>query len=245
MIAVSSHPAAATLQSAYVAVASNFILVAEELKAEFESAHPYQLTLLTGSTGRLYAQIYHGAPFDVFLAADQLRPSLLAEQGKAVPGKRFTYAVGRMALWSDRETGEGITEILSDPAILRIAVANPELAPFGKAAVESLAAVGLLDKVRGKLVFAENVGQAFAFVSTGNADAGFVSLAQIQATPNLKGKSVHIIPSDLHQPIRQDAVLLAGAEENAAAVAFFEFLRTPAAQSVITAFGYERISHDG
>ena len=230
--------------TANIAVASNFAAVAAELERLFETAGPHRISVVAGSTGKLYAQILNGAPFAVFLSADELRPRLLEEQGQSAPGSRFTYAVGRLALWSRHRFPEGRTlaDILTDAAVRRIAIPNPELAPFGLAAQEALAQLGIADQVSGKLVFAENVGQAFAFVVTKNADAGFVSMSNISALPPGDPGFVEPVPASLHRPIRQDAVLLAAAADNEAARSFHEFLKGGKARSVIAAYGYSLAS---
>ncbi len=231
---------------AYVAVASNFSVVAEQLAERFEAEHPHEIILLYGSTGRIYAQILNGAPFDVFLAADAERPARLEEQSETVPGTRFTYAVGRLAVWIRQpfENLERTAASLLDPTVRTIALPNPDLAPFGQAAVEVLNGLDAADQIDGKLVFAENVGQAFAFVATGNADAGFVSLSYLRDAAIGNGDWKWVVPQELHAPIRQDAVLLRRAANNVAATEFMGFLRTSEARQIISRFGYEWSNSD-
>mgnify|MGYP001792830246 CR=1 FL=1 len=189
-----------------VAVAANFKTVLDNLETEFEAQTNYELDMVVGSTGKLYAQIIYGAPYDVFLAADQERPIRLIEEGEAVSDSRLTYALGRLVLWGADDPNR-----LADPEIKRIAIANPNLAPYGKAADQVLSHLGLTATTQSKLVLGENVGQAFAFVSTGNAQVGFVSEAQIISLGGEDSKPLWRPPSASHDPIAQDAVLLARA----------------------------------
>jgi molybdate transport system substrate-binding protein len=230
----------ASAEEALVAVAANFQEVAEKLEVEFEAATDHDLTITTGSTGKLYAQIKNGAPYDILLAADQRRPELLEREGDAVSGSRFTYAVGRLALWSAdpaRVAADG-SETLRAGAFRKLAMANPDLAPYGEAAMQTLAALGLLETLEKKIVMGENVGQAHALVATGNAELGFVALSYVLSPRNEKPGSHWAVPQELYQPIRQDAVLLVRAVDNVAARAFLEYLKSDAARSVIERFGY-------
>lgn len=226
---------------ATVAVATNFTHPSEALETLFAAHTGHQLRLSSGSTGQLYAQIVNGAPYDVFLAADQRRPRLLEERGLAVRGSRLTYAIGALTLWSPdaaRVGGAG-------PALLRrgefrhLAIANPELAPYGLAARQVLQALGLWEALAPKLVRGENIAQAFQYVATGNAELGFVALSQVLSPRNPTPGSRWDVPRSLHAPIRQDAVLLARGRDNAAAGAFLEFLRSPKAAALIRSFGYD------
>ncbi|MCG8441517.1 MAG: molybdate ABC transporter substrate-binding protein, partial [Caulobacterales bacterium] len=215
----------------------NFKTAAEALEAAFEARSDHRIALTSGSTGKLYAQIVNGAPFDVFLAADQERPRLLEEDGRAVAGSRVTYAVGRLVLWDPSGSAAG-PERLARGAYRRLAIAQPDLAPYGAAAQQTLAALGLDAPTRPKRVFGESIGQAFAFVHTGNAELGFVALSQVLSlSPSRRGRWWEP-PADLHNPIRQDGVLLARASENPAAQAFLAFLSGEAAAAVITGAGY-------
>lgn len=225
---------------AHVAVASNFAAPMKQLAAQFEQATGHTLTISTGSTGKFYAQIRHGAPFDVLLAADDETPARLMREGDAV--QRQTYAIGRLVLWSDR-TGyiDGSDAVLRQNRFRRLAIANPKLAPYGAAAIEALAKLKLTDNVQGKLVIGENIAQTYEFVASGNADLGFIALSQVMQDGKLTGGSAWLVPASLHAPIRQDAVLLKRGENNAAARALFDFLKSPAAALTITrSYGYER-----
>lgn len=216
---------------ARVAVAANFTLAMRALAPRFEQASGHRLVVSTGSTGKLYAQILHGAPYDVFLAADQERPRLLEKAGRA--SGRFTYAIGRLALWA-RQSEDPQAQLQSG-SFRHLAIANPKTAPYGKATVQMLRRLGLYPAVAKRLVIGENVGQARQFVSTGNADLGVVALAQVlDTTPD----HVWPIPPMLHDPVRQDAVLLARGKRHPAAVAFLEFLRSEAARRIIRQQGY-------
>lgn len=231
-------PAAAA--EAVVAVAANFSEVAERLAKDFKRASGHSLTFVGGSTGKLHAQIANGAPFDAFLAADQESPERLEKAGLAVAGSRFTYAIGRLTLWS-REPGR----IGSDGAATlrqgnfrRLAIANPALAPYGAAAKQILENLDLWKRFEGKIVMGETIGQAHALVASGNAELGFVALSSVLSPRNETGGSRWDVPAGLHAPIRQDAVLLARGAGNPAARGFLGFLRSEKARAVIEAYGY-------
>lgn len=223
---------------ALVAVAANFTGAMQRVVPLFESATGHRLKTSFGSTGKLYAQIKNGAPFDVFLAADQRRPALLEEQGLTVSGSRYTYAAGRLVLWSvDRSTVDPAGAVLRSGEIERLAIANPKTAPYGAAALEILRNLGVYEALRARLVRGENISQTFQFVKTGNATLGLVALAQVRSLPAGTG-SVWIVPQGLYAPIRQDAVLLKRGASNAAARDFLTFLRGPQAQRIIGDLGY-------
>ena len=232
---------AACAEEVLVAVASNFAEAMDRLKEDFEAGGSYELKVSAGSTGKLYAQIVNGAPFDVFLAADQRRPRLLVEEGRASAESRFTFAVGRLTLWSPdpkRVRPDGPAALRAG-SFRKLAIANPRLAPYGEAAREVLQALGQLQSLSGRLVLGENIGQAHALVATGNAELGLVSLSQVLSPRNAKPGSRWDVPARLHSPIRQDAVLLARASGNSAAKAFLSFLGSAEARSTIRRFGYE------
>ena len=223
--------------AATVAVATNFKPTLEHLASDFESRTEYEITIVSGSTGKLYAQIIQGAPYDIFLAADQTRPKLLVQRGQAAHEDHFTYAIGGLALWSPRET-DIVQDSLTAASLKRLALANPDLAPYGLAAAQLLDRLNLTATLQSKFVFGESVGQTFAFISTGNADMGFVSAAQILALPEGARGAYWLIPGQLHDPIAQDAVLLDGSNAKQAASAFFTYLRSPRAQETIRNNGY-------
>ncbi len=219
-----------------VAVASNFTETIRELARQFEHSSNHKVTLIFGSTGKHYAQIRHGAPFDLFLAADSRRPQLLEEAGVAVPGSRFTYAVGRLLLWSpDENLIDEEASVLTTGQFRHLAAANPKLAPYGRAAQQVLQARKLWAPLRGRLVRGENIGQAFQFVRSGNAELGFIAAAQIRRPGQPMEGSWWQVPDSLHDPIEQQAVLL---RDSAAARGFLDFIRSDAARQVIHSFGY-------
>lgn len=223
-----------------VAVASNFISPLKVIKAQFEKATGHRMVIISGSTGKLFAQVKHGAPFDLLLAADSLRPRLLEEDGFAVSGSRFTYAIGRLTLWSanPNQIKEEGAEIFKDQTFNHLAMANPKTAPYGRAALQALKKLGVWDQVRGKVVQGENIGQAFQFVATQNAELGFVALSQT-LDPKNKIKGSHWdVPPDLYDPIFQDLVLLKPARGNPAAQALVSFIQGPAARKIIADYGY-------
>lgn len=223
--------------SATVAVATNFKPTFEQLAADFETRTGYEIETVSGSTGKLYGQIIHGAPYDIFLAADQARPEKLVQDGHAAMRDRFTYAIGGLALWSPREA-DITPDSLIEPGMKRLALGNPDLAPYGLAARQLLDRLDLTETLRSKFVFGESVGQTFAFVSTGNADMGFVSAAQVLALPEDARGSYWLVPRPLHGSIAQDAVLLERSKSNQAAIAFLTFLKSPEAQDTIRRSGY-------
>jgi len=222
------------------AVATNFAEVMTQLKAEFESETPHTLRVATGSTGKLYAQIVAGAPFDVFLAADRERPARLESEGLAVAGSRFTYATGTLMLWSGDagRIGDDGAAILRAGTFRRLAIANPELAPYGAAARQTLEALGVWDRLADRIVMGENIGQAYAMVATGNAELGLVATSQLRDPKRSSMGSSWQVPVDLYEPIRQDAVLLVRAAHNEAALALVRFLKQEKAREVIREFGY-------
>ena len=240
-VALASAPHRHALaDSALVAVAANFAEAAQALEAEFRAATGHDLQMTTGSTGKLFAQIGQGAPFDLFLSADSATPTRLVADGKAVAGSQFTYAVGRLILWSADagRIGADGRRALTDPALRFVAIANPDLAPYGVAARETLQALGLWDSLQPKIVMGQNIGQTHALVAAGAAELGFVALSAVSG-PNLPMEgSRWDVPQDLHAPIRQDAVLLTHGADNIAARAFLDFLRTPRAAEMIARFGY-------
>lgn len=222
----------------HIAVAQSFAPLARELSSAFERASGENTVISSGSTGKLYAQIANGAPFDVFLAADAARPARLEREGLAVATSRFTYALGRLALWSAdpaRVDPEG--RVLESGTWRHLAIANPDLAPYGKAALEVLEGLGLRERLAARLVRGEDIGQTFQFVVSGNAELGFVAWSQLVAIGEGRG-SRWLVPESLHAPIEQQAVWLARAAENAGAGAFLAFLRSPDARARIASAGF-------
>lgn len=222
-----------------VAVAANFAGPMQKIAAQFEQDTGHKVVLAFGSTGRFHAQITHGAPFDVLLAADAATPARLEREGLAVPGSRFTYAVGRLVLWSaSAGTVDPQGAVLRNPGVTRLALADPKLAPYGAAAVEVLGRLGLLETLRPRLVQGESIGQAYQFVASGNAPMGFVALSQVQVDGRIATGSAWVVPADLHSPLQQDAVLLQRGAANPAALALMRHLRSPATRLLVRAYGY-------
>ena len=222
-----------------VAVASNFSAPMQKLAQAFEQETGHKALLSFGSTGNLYAQIRNGAPYEVLLAADDATPRKLEAEGLGVAGSRFTYAIGTLVLWSKQpglvdEKGD----VLRSGKFERIAMANPKLAPYGAAAVETLTQMGVLQTVQPKLVQGENISQTYQFVATQNAQLGFVALSQVMVDGRVSQGSAWVVPAHLHSPIRQDAVLLAKGRDAPAAAALMRFLRGEQARALIRTFGY-------
>lgn len=227
-------PLAAAAEVARVAVAANFAEPARALAAAFAASGPHEAVVSLGSTGQLYAQIAQGAPFDVFLSADTVRPAAAEKAGLAVAGRGGTYAIGRLALWSPRAGAVAGPEALGTADAGRVAIANPVTAPYGAAAMQTIAALGLTDELAPRLVRGANVAQAFQFVATGNATLGFVALPAAERA----GGSHWAVPARMHDPIRQDAVLLRHGADNPAAGAFLAFLFGAEGRRIVAEAGY-------
>lgn len=222
-----------------VAIAANFTAPMKLLSAAFEKETGHSVVLSFGATGRFYAQISHGAPFDVLLAADDKTPVRLEKEGMAVKGSRFTYATGRLVLWSAQpKLVDAQGEVLKTGDFKKLAIAAPKLAPYGAAALETINKLGLLSRLEPRLVTGESIGQTYSFVATGNAELGFIALSQVTENSQIKNGSAWVIPEALHSPIRQDAVLLTKGSGNQAAVMLLAFLKTENAKAVIRSFGY-------
>jgi molybdate transport system substrate-binding protein len=223
-----------------VAVAANFAGPMKVLAADFEKASGHKVVFTAGATGKFYAQIRAGAPFDVFLSADDETPARLDREGATVTGSRFTYAIGTLVLWSSKpDYVDANGDVLRHNRFAHLAIASPRLAPYGAAAVETLGKLGLLAALEPKFVQGESISQTFGFVASGNAELGFVALSQVQEDGKLKSGSAWIVPSALHGPIRQDAVMLSAARDNPAAAALMTYLKSAPARHLIRAFGYE------
>jgi molybdate transport system substrate-binding protein len=225
---------------ALVGVATNFSAVLEKLSEEFQQETDHRISIAGGSSGKLYAQILNGGPYDLFLSADDALPERLARTAFGVAGSRFTYAVGRLALWVPGEaiTSTDLREVLVDDRIRRLAIANPALAPYGVAARNVLQALGIWPEMHGKIVMGENIGQAYALVATGNADAGLVAMSFLVLAGEPPGGHFIELPASAYAPIRQDGILLAHGRENAAAIEFMVFLQGVKARELIAASGY-------
>ncbi|MCB0058378.1 MAG: molybdate ABC transporter substrate-binding protein [Caldilineaceae bacterium] len=234
-------PVVASADTVRAAVATNFAEPIAALAEMFKAETGHDVLVSTGATGALYAQIVAGAPLDILLAADDKRPKLLETGGQGVAGTRFTYARGRLALWSAdpaRVGGNG-EEALKQDTFRALAIADPAVAPYGVAARETLTSLGLWDKLEARVVYGKNIGQTHALVATGNAELGFVALSHVRSVKGKIGGSHWIVPEQLHAPILQDAILVTTAADNAAARAFLAFLRGSAARAMIERFGYD------
>lgn len=231
---------AALADEVQVAVAANFTAPIQAIAKDFEKDTGHKLVASFGATGQFYAQIKNGAPFEVFLAADDSTPAKLEQEKAVVPGSRFTYAIGKLALWSPKDGYvDAKGEVLKKGGFQHLSIANPKTAPYGLAATQVLDKLGLKDKLAGKIVEGQNIGQAYQFVSSGNAELGFVALSQIYKDGKVTAGSAWIVPADLYEPIRQDAVILEKGKDNAAAKALVDYLKGPKAAAVIKAYGYE------
>ncbi|HJP04126.1 MAG: molybdate ABC transporter substrate-binding protein [Gammaproteobacteria bacterium] len=220
-----------------VAVASNFADTLAEVAAQFESETGQPVIIIRGSTGKLYAQILNGAPFDIFLAADSRRPELLEDKGRAVANSRFSYAAGRLVLWSLNPTlidREG--KVLATEDFRFLAIANPMLAPYGEAARQTLENLGLWESLRDRMVLGENISQTFQFVASGNATLGLVARSQQLMSGQTQSGSFWEVPTSLHEPIVQQGILL---QDKQSARAFTDYMQTQAAEAVIVAHGYD------
>ncbi|MEK8033407.1 molybdate ABC transporter substrate-binding protein [Ideonella sp. DXS29W] len=229
----------ATAAEVRVAVAANFAGPAAQLAEAFHAASGHTVQISAGSTGKFYAQIRAGAPFEVLLSADEETPQKLIDEQLAVPGSAFTYAVGQLVLWSARAgVVDGDGRVLASGGFTHLALANPKLAPYGAAAIEVLKARGVLEALTPKLVQAESIAQAYQFVYTGNAELGFVALSQVAAPGQAASGSYWRVPASLYRPIRQDAVLLQAGAASSAARDWLAYLRSAPARAIIAAYGY-------
>lgn len=226
-------------ETVQVAVASNFAAPMQKIAAAFEKDSGHKAVLSLGATGKFYTQVRNGAPFAVLLAADDETPARMQKEGLAVPGSAFTYAIGQLVLWSANSAAvDAQGAVLNAPLNGKLALADPKLAPYGAAALQVLQQRGLVDKLRPHFVLGENIAQTFQFVKTGNASMGFVALSQVMQDGKITTGSAWVVPAALHEPIRQDAVLLRQGADNPAAKALLQYLRTDAARAVIRAYGY-------
>lgn len=223
-----------------VAVAANFTAPMKAIAAAFEQDTGHRVLASYGATGQFYAQISNGAPFEVFLSADDSTPARLEQAGQGVEGSRFTYAIGTLVLWSPRA---GFVDdqgaVLAKGDFRHLAIANPKAAPYGLAALQTLDKLGLSEGLKSKLVEGQNITQALQFVSTGNAELGFVALSQVYKDGQITSGSAWVVPEALYQPIRQDALILKKGADNPAARALVEYLKGPKAAEIIKAYGYQ------
>ena len=232
------HVSDALAKELRIAVASNFLLPLKALSKNFRESTGHKVVVISGSTGKLYAQIKQGAPFDILLAADSIRPELLEKEGIGVPGSRFTYAVGRLVLWSKNSKLplKNDLQVLNHKNFRYLAIANPKTAPYGKAAEQVLRKKGFWELIQNRLVRGENISQTFQFVMTGNADIGLIALSQLRKNQGL-GFSM-IVPQEWHDPIQQQGILLKRAKTNKTARLFLNFIKSNRIQKQIESFGY-------
>lgn len=222
-----------------VAVAANFSAPMQRIAADFERETGHTVRLAFGATGQLYTQIRNGAPFAVLLSADDETPRKLEQESLGIAGTRFTYAIGQLVLWSKKPgfvDAQG--EVLRSGAFDKIAIANPKLAPYGAAALETLDKLGLRARINPRLVEGANITQTFQFVASENAQLGFIALSQVYENGTLKSGSAWRVPAGLHAPIKQDAILLKPGQDHAAATALLKHLQGEKARAVIRTFGY-------
>ena len=222
-----------------IAVAANFTAPMQKIAAEFEKDTGHKINAAFGSTGKFYAQIKNGAPFEVLLTADDETPTRLVAENAAVAGTQFTYAVGKLVLWSAKPAVvDAAGEVLKKGSFEHIAIANPTLAPYGAAAVQAMNALGVYDSLQAKIVTAESIAQSYQFIVSGNAQLGFVALSQVLKDGKIEGSS-WLVPAKLYQQIRQDAVILEKGRGKAAAEALMKFLKGDKAKAIIKSYGYE------
>ena len=223
-----------------VAVAANFTAPMQQIAAQFEKDSGHKATLAFGATGKFYAQIINGAPFEILLSADDETPARLEKEGQGVAGSRFTYAVGTLVLWSANPTlVDAKGEILKTGDFKHLALANPKTASYGTAAVEAMTKLGLLSTLQPRFVQGENISQTQQFIMSGNAELGFVALSQVYKDGKIAGGSAWIVPANLYQPIQQDAVLLSKGKNKPAAFALLAYLKGDKARAIIKSYGYE------
>lgn len=231
---------AAQADDVQVAVAANFTAPIQAIAADFEKDTGHKLVAAYGATGQFYTQIKNGAPFEVFLSADDTTPEKLEKEGDTVKGSRFTYAIGTLALWSAKEGYvDAKGDVLKKNEYQHLSIANPKAAPYGLAATQVLEKLKLTEATKAKIVEGQNITQAYQFVSTGNAELGFVALSQIYKDGKVTSGSAWIVPASMHDPIKQDAVILSKGKDNAAAKALVEYLKGPKAAAIIKSYGYQ------
>ncbi|RVU43699.1 molybdate ABC transporter substrate-binding protein [Rubrivivax rivuli] len=223
-----------------VAVASNFTAPMQKIAAEFERDTGHRAVLSFGATGKFYAQIKNGAPFQVLLSADDETPARLVREGSGVAASQFTYAIGRLVLWSrDEGRVDAQGAVLKGGSFRRLALAEPKLAPYGAAAMEVLQGLGLAASLAPRFALGQNIAQAFQFTETGSAELGFVAMAQVYAEGKLTRGSAWVVPASMHTPIKQDALLLKAGQSNPAATALLAYLKGEKARDIIRSFGYD------
>ncbi len=222
-----------------IAVAANFIAPMQSIAREFETETNHRISMSSASSGKFYAQIKNGAPFQILLSADAEIPLRLEQEGLAVRGSRMTYAIGQLVLWSGTPgLIDAQASILGHNRFNKLAIANPELAPYGRAALETLTSLGILAQIKNKIVMGENIAQAHQFVLSGNAEIGFIAASQVFKDGKLASGSAWVVPERLHAPILQDAVLLSTGKDSIAAASLMRYLQSESARSIIQSYGY-------
>lgn len=223
-----------------VAVAANFAKTLEEITVQFEKDTGHKVLATPGATGKFYAQIVNGAPFEVFISADDETPRKLAKEAKAIAETQFTYAIGTLALWSpDTNLVDQGGGVLKTDKFKFIAIANAKVAPYGQAAVQTMLKLGLLTKLEPRVVQGENIAQTYQFVTSGNAQLGFVALSQITENGKVKSGSAWIVPQEFHDQIKQDVILLNNGKDSIAAKALLDYLKSDKAKKIIASYGYK------
>lgn len=224
----------------HVAVAANFTAPMKVLARNFEREYGHKVHLAIGATGQFYAQIRNGAPFAILLSADDETPLKLEQEGLGVAGSRFTYCIGKLVLWSKKPGFvDAKGEVLRSGRFEKIAMTNPRLSPYGAAAMQVLDKMGLRERIAPRMVEGANIAQAFQFAHSENAQLGFIALSQVYENGKIKEGSAWVVPSSLHDPIKQDAILLNPGKGNAAAIALLQYLQADKTKAVIRSFGYE------
>jgi molybdate transport system substrate-binding protein len=240
LIGVIGLGASARADEVNVAVAANFAGAFQKITAAFQADTGHTVISSVGSTGKFYQQVKAGAPFDVLLAADEATPKKLENEGLAVKGQHFTYAKGKLVLWSAKPDGvDAKGEVLRKDNFEKLALADPKLAPYGAAGLEALGKLGVLDKLRPKIVLGESIAQAYQFIATGNAEVGFVALSQVAPPDKAPTGSWWVVPANLYEPLLQDAALLKKAEGSVAAKALLAYLKGDKARAIIKSYGYD------
>ena len=235
-IVPSLYSISVTAETIRVAIASNFIGVAKVTTKNFELATGNKVILIFGSTGKHAAQIRHGAPYDLFFAADKSRPEILEKEGYTIKGSRFTYALGKLVLWNRSRKGQGNAILFDRKSSLYLAIANPKLAPYGRAARQALTALGVWNLWQAKTVRGENIGQAFQFVRSGNTQLGLVAYSQVVGLKKTGGENFWLVPQNLYSPIEQQAVAL---NNNPVANSYLQYFKTERVRELIRNHGYD------
>ncbi len=223
-----------------VAVAANFVAPFKDIASVFETETGHKVLITPGASGKFYAQISNGAPFEVFFSADDETPIKLEKEGKAIEGTRFTYATGTLALWSAKDNVvDASGEVLKAGKFKYLAIANSRVAPYGMAAVQTMQKMGLLSILEPKIVQGESIAQTHQFINTGNAELGFVALSQVYQNGKLKSGSAWIVPDSFHDALRQDAVLLESGKNSEPAKSLLHFMKSEKAKKIILSYGYK------